>query len=191
MHSLMWLCVSDTKSFQCVFQLIWLLHTVRWAVSYSNREKHHGALRLIFPLRVTCLQCICLQAWRSDSPGIEWSLSESGVKWGGGFVRECCYSEILNWWYLRFQHEVSCLETSQPALLVSKRWKDKWRPQGKHINTALQTLKLMSFFGSVSTLSPRPRTCLPWSRGCRYSKWSPGSAFCAQCLNASSPPFRL
>lgn len=36
----------------------------------------------------------------------------------------------------------------------------------------------ISFFRSLSTLTPRPRTCLPWSRGCRYCKWSPVSALC-------------
>lgn len=34
---------------QSVFQLIWLLHVARSAGGCSNRKRHHGALRLIFP----------------------------------------------------------------------------------------------------------------------------------------------
>lgn len=93
--------LSHSKGTECfrhqnhsVFQLIWLLSTVRWAVGCSNREKLHGALRLISPLRVTCLQCVCLEAWRYESLGIEWSLSEIGVKWGRECIREQRHSKI-------------------------------------------------------------------------------------------------
>lgn len=61
--------------------------------------------------------------------------------------------------------------------------KDEWGQRYQH-----NWQKPMSLFGSVSTLFPRPRTCLPWSRGCRYCKWSPGSASCARHTNPSVLP---
>lgn len=167
------------KPASSVFQLIWLLHVARWAGGCSNRKRHWGALRLIFPYESvaysvfvfkrggTILLALNRDSVRLVSSGMGDTLGSAAVKYG---IRGC----------QRFLREVLRMH------IQFSQWtemNDKWGQQEKHINTALKTIKPMSLFGSVSTLSPRPRTCLPWSSGCRYRKWSPGSVVFFFCLS--------
>lgn len=41
--------------------------------------------------------------------------------------------------------------------------------------TAVNCQTLVLFLELCQLSSPRPRTCLPWSSGCRYCNWSPAS----------------
>lgn len=41
--------------------------------------------------------------------------------------------------------------------------------------TAVNCRTLVLFLELCQLSSPRPRTCLPWSSGCRYCNWSPAS----------------